>query len=79
MAFNELRDALEKAVYGDHVPPRYRALEFNMGGITIECEAPHPGVEDKIPIVVYFDTRAEADQFVGMVRQALPNLMEHKL
>lgn len=41
--------------------------------------APVPELEGSIPLVLYFSTRAEADEFTALVQQAKPGLVAKQL
>lgn len=45
----------------------------------IQGMAPHPKLKDAFPVVLYFKTDQERAEFVALVQDAKPNLLEVKL
>ncbi len=40
---------------------------------------PHAGVKGLYPLILYFDNRAEADEFTELVQQAKPGMRSYKI
>lgn len=40
---------------------------------------PHPSLLPYFPLVLYFPTREQAEEFATLVRAAMPGLVEHKV
>lgn len=44
-----------------------------------EALFPHPGVEGAAPLILYFSTKADRDEFVAIIHEAKPNMRSYKI
>ena len=45
-----------------------------MADLMLDCLRPHDSVKDLEPVILYFQTREDRDEFIAAIMEAKPNL-----